>query len=640
MRITGVLSLLLLAACPAVPPDEGEGEAVGEGEGERDIGEGDVGEGEGDVGEGEGEGERALTCPTARVQCGEQCVDVRRDELNCGVCGLACSGDDVCSNGACTSPCRNPHFDDDVFAANAPELVGCQPRRWHVEGDGVIDNVCGTHIIRTSPAFSVVPTGLPAQSFRGFELDPTPGLESFSASCDVNNSGRVVFDAPAGLVCELVPTDIDRDGDYDVVSTDGRVFMVEAGVWSERAPIPAPPGPVAAVRWGGALELVSVAAENGEVLLNDGSAWVPIATVRVSSTPVLFAVAGLDGDDRLFVDQGPTVRPATFRCERPIDGRSTCLVAFASSVGPPAVANDTSFVGSGLAADLMNVTGATGLGAMVAVDEAAGYHVQPNGDVFRRDLVDGVFGLAADAIFDGARLPITVEGDELRFNGVVTRLPAGTPMQLIVEPKRNVVWIVFSGYPTGEDALRAFDLATGNELHSVAATRTYYEVPSPAFFDVDGDDDLDLVAGGVVIDLVTGEMLEAEGRVFGDIDGDGDVEEVSGECPNAASAYDVDGDGIDDVVAPDRVCFGGPLPRREELVGAGSFPFVAAGIDVDGNGGLEVQRFIDGRTHLVSPSVDLDLGPGPVGVTARRGEAITWTGEGRPTEARPIRCNR
>lgn len=51
-------------------------------------------------------------CKGDSVVCGDGCVDLDSDNLNCGACGTPCTGGQVCSLGACASTC-------------APGLVAC-----------------------------------------------------------------------------------------------------------------------------------------------------------------------------------------------------------------------------------------------------------------------------------------------------------------------------------------------------------------------------------------------------------------------------------------------------------------------------------------------------------------------------------
>ena len=643
----GLVAFLFLAACPGRVAAEGEGD-VGEGEGDVGEGEGDVGEGEGDVGEGEGdvgegEGEGATFCPTARVDCFGVCVDVRRDEDNCGVCGLVCDVGDVCSNGRCTTPCANPHFDADEVIGNSPELLIGTHARFDADGDGAIDDVVGVNIVRTTPTFHTEPSGLVAQSGQ-FELDPAPGLENLLSDCTVRSeSPRVVrFTPPAGLTCRTVPTDIDHDGDYDVVTIAGRVFTIEDGVWGERDPIPEPPGLVTAVEWGG--QHVLVAVDGSHLLMHDGAEWLTIANVRFFGGSTLRAARTATGDDDVLLDQGSSQRPSILRCHRPVDGRSSCNVDITVSPGPSATANDRYLVGFDSAQDLIERRGASAdviSQIPIAVDDDAAYFLDSDGDVSRRAFSSSRFALFAAAMLDGQRVPVSVEGETFFVDSVAHPLPAGSYVQLIVEPQRPVAWLVVAPFPSSVSSVRAVDLVTGELLLDAPAALTFNNAPAPAFFDVDGDGGLDLVAGGVVVDTASGDVLDDSAAIYGDVDGDGFVEDVTTACAgsDAVAAFDTDGDGVDDIITFIGFCRGGDGPLFEEPMGEQPFRFFPAGVDVDGDGGLEVERRIDGRTRLVSPSVELDVGEFLSGPLSRGADFITWTGEGRTTENRPLLCD-
>lgn len=45
------------------------------------------------------------SCQSPLLQCGTACVDTTSDVANCGGCGVACQGSDVCSAGVCSSAC-------------------------------------------------------------------------------------------------------------------------------------------------------------------------------------------------------------------------------------------------------------------------------------------------------------------------------------------------------------------------------------------------------------------------------------------------------------------------------------------------------------------------------------------------------
>ncbi len=50
----------------------------------------------------------SLVCPTGLTSCGSNCLDVRSDPANCGRCGVACARGEFCAAGSCTSTCPAP----------------------------------------------------------------------------------------------------------------------------------------------------------------------------------------------------------------------------------------------------------------------------------------------------------------------------------------------------------------------------------------------------------------------------------------------------------------------------------------------------------------------------------------------------
>ncbi|HEY6099258.1 MAG TPA: MXAN_6577-like cysteine-rich protein [Anaeromyxobacter sp.] len=48
----------------------------------------------------------AKTCLPGSVDCGNGCVQLQEDQLNCGVCGNVCGAGSVCSTGACALSCQ------------------------------------------------------------------------------------------------------------------------------------------------------------------------------------------------------------------------------------------------------------------------------------------------------------------------------------------------------------------------------------------------------------------------------------------------------------------------------------------------------------------------------------------------------
>ena len=47
----------------------------------------------------------AVICPSDKIPCNNQCVDIRTDSKNCGYCGKACESGQFCLNGQCVQTC-------------------------------------------------------------------------------------------------------------------------------------------------------------------------------------------------------------------------------------------------------------------------------------------------------------------------------------------------------------------------------------------------------------------------------------------------------------------------------------------------------------------------------------------------------
>ena len=50
-------------------------------------------------------GTAPLQCPDGQILCGDRCSDTNTDPLNCGSCGEACGGGEVCNMGGCDTSC-------------------------------------------------------------------------------------------------------------------------------------------------------------------------------------------------------------------------------------------------------------------------------------------------------------------------------------------------------------------------------------------------------------------------------------------------------------------------------------------------------------------------------------------------------
>jgi len=114
----------------------------------------------------------ACVCPPYQTFCSGRCIPTNGDPNNCGGCGVQCTGQQVCSGGACTSGCL-------------PGLVACGNRCFDTQTDnghcGSCNGVCGGG------------TGCVAG-----QCVPTPSLDAGTVNC-VN--GGPPIDGGTGAGC-------------------------------------------------------------------------------------------------------------------------------------------------------------------------------------------------------------------------------------------------------------------------------------------------------------------------------------------------------------------------------------------------------------------------------------------------------
>ena len=53
-------------------------------------------------------GAQGTICADDRVPCGQRCLDVSADPLNCGGCGIPCAAGQSCGGGVCQCPSGMP----------------------------------------------------------------------------------------------------------------------------------------------------------------------------------------------------------------------------------------------------------------------------------------------------------------------------------------------------------------------------------------------------------------------------------------------------------------------------------------------------------------------------------------------------
>jgi hypothetical protein len=128
----------------------------------------------GAAGEGGGAGatvDGGNACPSYQTSCGGACIPTSNDPNNCGGCGMACTGADVCSAGACASSCLPGLFACDRACADlANDNDHC--------GDCAIKCGSGTGCVN-GKCLNAVPVGpVPAKCTGGgppISIDPGQG---------------------------------------------------------------------------------------------------------------------------------------------------------------------------------------------------------------------------------------------------------------------------------------------------------------------------------------------------------------------------------------------------------------------------------------------------------------------------------
>jgi hypothetical protein len=74
-----------------------------------------------------GEGGTPCTCADGLSCCGEACVNLNNDVLNCGECGNACTAPNTCIQGECKDPCPPDFGCDSAEGKVCCGLQCCDP---------------------------------------------------------------------------------------------------------------------------------------------------------------------------------------------------------------------------------------------------------------------------------------------------------------------------------------------------------------------------------------------------------------------------------------------------------------------------------------------------------------------------------
>jgi glucosylceramidase len=168
------------------------------------------------------------SCPVEQMACGEQCLDVLTDPLNCGGCGIPCSTGQICLGGACqcvsgmlcNGACLPPdatHCADCVTACPSGQVCSnhaCSP------ACAVGETACGTACVVTS--------GGDAWNCGGCGRECAPGQVCAGGACQGSSALGTVDGGVAGTGGTTASTLVtSAPGAY--WQTDGQLALVTSG---------------------------------------------------------------------------------------------------------------------------------------------------------------------------------------------------------------------------------------------------------------------------------------------------------------------------------------------------------------------------------------------------------------------------
>ena len=130
----------------------------------------------------------AKTCLPGSVDCGNGCVQLQHDQLNCGTCGNACSAGNVCSGGTCALSCQ----------AGLTSCTGsCRDLQTDDANCGACGTACGTGMTCSGGACVFSPIALTNQCFVG--SDPvTPAAQWTVCQADATGAWLSAVNAGGG----------------------------------------------------------------------------------------------------------------------------------------------------------------------------------------------------------------------------------------------------------------------------------------------------------------------------------------------------------------------------------------------------------------------------------------------------------
>ena len=450
----------------------------------------------------------------------------------------------------------NPRLDlGGEFVGTFPELVGCRAARFDIDGDGSIDDVCGGFRVDTEPEFGVVDFGFRNPTQDDVDVHPAPGLEH-REGCQILGQETVALDlGPAP--CDTAGrgfTDIDDDGDFDVVMKDGRVFLQSDEGLLPGEPLPPVPGAVTRFRFGDdGRELVAFDEQRRVLVRFHNGAWVEAGAFGSAIIPeALFELD--DGAHQtlviwhLFITPNVTLcswTGTTFACHvaastasvvatPPRDGR------FSSTASVTRVAADGHELSDGLAYQLdfsrlleEALFGPQENSVVALSNESVWFVDKANADVFKRSLQPQSVIPATVRVHRGdAIVDVRVDNGALVVGDEALPLPS-TPRLVVAHPTAPVLWLILMRWPThNTELVMALNVETSEVI--TEAELAYLGGGGVAQLQfVSNNDGLELRCGGsvpVAFDATTGAPLADgaqllptldEGHGVVDLDGDG-----------------------------------------------------------------------------------------------------------------------
>jgi hypothetical protein len=132
----------------------------------------------------------SLTCSPGTTQCASSCADVKVDPQNCGTCGTACGVGQICSAGSCVAQC--PSAAQTICASDAG--VSCVTTTTDSANCGMCGNVCAQGKVCVGGTCS--DTCGPGET-----LCPASAPYCASTQTDQANCGSCGKACATGLVC-------------------------------------------------------------------------------------------------------------------------------------------------------------------------------------------------------------------------------------------------------------------------------------------------------------------------------------------------------------------------------------------------------------------------------------------------------